>query len=69
MYRENDEERLGYFRKEPGHKYYLVHLFHEAEKVSEPNAGSWVCPPQVVQTLFQLHEIGALNNIYALALS
>jgi len=42
MYLENDEKRLGYFRKEPGHEYYLVHLFHEAEKVSEPNAAGFV---------------------------
>jgi len=37
MYQENDELRLGYFRKEVGHEYYLVHLFHEAEKLTEAN--------------------------------
>jgi len=36
-YQENDEEKLGYFRREAGHEYYLVHLFHPVEKVSEPN--------------------------------
>ena len=42
MYQENDEQRLGYFRKEPGHEYYLVHRFHEAEKVTLPNATGFV---------------------------
>ncbi len=36
-YEENGEDRIGYFRKEVGHEYYLVHLFHPVEKVSEPN--------------------------------
>jgi hypothetical protein len=40
-YQENDEEKLGYFRREPGHEYYLVHLFHPVEKVSEPNAAGF----------------------------
>jgi hypothetical protein len=37
-YRDNDEDRLGYFRKEVGHEYFLVDLFHPVEKVFEPNA-------------------------------
>ena len=41
LYRENDEERLGYFRKEVGHEYYLVHLFHAVEKVTEANAAGF----------------------------
>ena len=41
MYQENDEERLGYFRKEVGHEYYLVHLFHPVEKVTEANAAGF----------------------------
>ena len=39
MYQENGEERLGFFRKEIGHEYYLVHLFHETEKLMEAVAG------------------------------
>ena len=38
MYIENDKD----FRKEPGHEYYLVQLFHEAENFSEPNAAGFV---------------------------
>ncbi len=41
MYQENDEQRLGYFRKEVGHEYYLVHLFHAVEKVTEINAAGF----------------------------
>jgi len=41
LYQENDEERLGYFRKEVGHEYYLVHLFHQVEKVTEANAAGF----------------------------
>ena len=37
MYQENGEERLGFFRKEIGHEYYLVHLFHETEKLMKAN--------------------------------
>ena len=37
-YKEKDEDRLGYFRKEVGHEFYLVNLFHPVEKASEPNA-------------------------------
>jgi len=33
MYQEDGEERLGFFRKEIGHEYYLVHLFHEIQRV------------------------------------
>ena len=36
-YEENGEDKIGYFMKEVGHEYYLVHLFHPVEKVSEPN--------------------------------
>jgi hypothetical protein len=31
MYVDNGVTRLGYFRKEMGHEYYLVHLFHGVE--------------------------------------
>jgi hypothetical protein len=41
MYQENDEQRLGYFRREVGHEYYLVHLFHAVEKVTEINAAGF----------------------------
>ncbi len=41
LHQENDEERLGYFRKEVGHEYYLVHLFHPIEKVTEANAAGY----------------------------
>ena len=42
LYQENDEERLGFFRKEVGHEYCLVHLFHPVEKVTEANAAGFV---------------------------
>ena len=42
MHQENDEERLGFFRKEVGHEYFLVHLFHPVEKVTEANAAGFV---------------------------
>jgi hypothetical protein len=42
MYQESGHVRLGYFRKEIGHEYYLVHLFHEVEKLNEPNLAGFV---------------------------
>ena len=48
MYQENGEDRLGYFRKEIGHEYYLVHLFHEIEKMTDANAaGLFHSKPQL----------------------
>ena len=42
IFEENGVQRLGFFRKEDGHEYYLVHLFHVAGKMTEPNAAGFV---------------------------
>ena len=42
MYQDKGDNRHGFFRKEIGHEYYLVHLFHEIEKLTEANPAGFV---------------------------